>query len=153
MKFLELKIPPVLTFAICVALMWLTSLISNEAVMNTKFRLIIGMISLVTGGCIASAGVLEFKKVKTPLNPLKPDQAKSVVSTGIYKFTRNPMYLGLLFGLIFWTCYLDNLYCLIFVIFFPWYMTQFQIKPEERTLQSIFGEPYDAYKTRVRRWF
>ena len=117
MKFLELKIPPVLTFAICVTLMWLTSLITNGAGMNTKFRLIIGLISLVTGGCIAMAGVIEFKRVKTTLNPLKPDHANSVVSRGIYQFTRNPMYLGLLFILFSWTCNLDNLYSLIFVLF------------------------------------
>lgn len=152
MKFLELKIPPVLIFAICVILMWLTSLVTNEAVINTVFRLILGMTSLVAGGCIAVAGVLEFKRMKTTLNPLKPDLANSVVSTGIYQFTRNPMYLGLLFALFSWTCYLDNLYSLIFVIFFHWYMTQFQIKPEERTLQSIFGKPYDFYQKRVRRW-
>ena len=98
------------------------------------------------------AGVIEFKRVKTTLNPLKPDHANSVVSRGIYQFTRNPMYLGLLFILFSWTCNLDNLYSLIFVLFFHWYMTQFQIKPEERALQSIFGKAYDFYKERVPRW-
>jgi len=141
-----------LIFVICICLMWLTSLITNEVVINTEFRLIIGMISLATGGCIAVAGVIEFKRMKTTLNPLKPDHANSVVSTGIYQFTRNPMYLGLLFGLFSWTCYLANLYSLIFVIFFHWYMTQFQIKPEERMLQLNFGKAYAFYKKRVRRW-
>ena len=149
---MELKIPPVLVFAIWVALMWLTSLITNEAGLNEQFRLVLGIILFGTGGCIALAGVLEFKKAKTTFNPLNPNEASLVVSTGIYQYTRNPMYLGLLFGLFSWACYLDNLYSLIFVLFFLLYMAQFQIKPEERILESSFGNDYQLYKKRVRRW-
>ncbi|MBT7631795.1 MAG: hypothetical protein HN597_19165 [Desulfobacula sp.] len=62
------------------------------------------------------------------------------------------MYTGLLFVLIAWSCFLDNLFSLLFVFAYLLYMTQFQIKPEERVLESIFGKNYNNYKERVRRW-
>lgn len=152
MKFLELKIPPLLIFAIAFSLMWLTSLITNRADMNKTFRLVFSIISLAAGGSIALAGAIEFKKAKTTFDPLNPNLASLVVSTGIYQHTRNPMYLGLLFGLLAWTSYLDNLYSFIFVLFFHLYMTRFQIKPEERILKSNFGKEDELYLKRVRRW-
>ena len=152
MKFLELKIPPVLIFAIAFSLMWLTSRVSHQADMNGTFRLVFGIISLATGGSIALAGAIEFKKAKTTFDPLDPNLASSVVSTGIYQHTRNPMYLGLLFGLLSWAFYLDNLYSFIFVLFFHVYMTRFQIEPEERILNSNFGKTYELYMKRVPRW-
>ncbi len=152
MTYLELKIPPVLFFAILTVLMWLTSMVSADSGINGTLRLALGLFSLFLGAGIALAGVVEFRKARTSVNPLNPNDASSVVSRGIFKYTRNPMYLGLLLGLLSWACYLDNLYALVFVLFFPIYMTQFQIKPEERLLESNFGKDYALYKTRVRRW-
>jgi protein-S-isoprenylcysteine O-methyltransferase Ste14 len=152
MKFLELKIPPVLFFFFTAILMWSITLVSNELGINTKLRFIIGVVSLLIGGFIAISGVIGFRKVKTTVNPTKPNKASSLVCSGIYRYTRNPMYTGLLFVLIAWGCFLDNLFSLLFVFVFLLYMTQFQIKPEERVLESIFSEEYNNYKERVRRW-
>ena len=152
MKFLELKIPPVLFFFITATFMWSMTLISNELGINTNIRFIIGAVSLLAGGFIAISGIVGFRKAKTTVNPTKPDKASSLVCSGIYRYTRNPMYTGLLFVLIAWSCFLDNLFSLLFVFAYLLYTTQFQIKPEERVLESIFGKNYNNYKERVRRW-
>ena len=152
MKFLELKIPPVLFFFVTATCMWSMTLISNELGINTNIRFIIGAVSLLAGGFIAISGIVGFRKAKTTVNPTKPDKASSLVCSGIYRYTRNPMYTGLLFVLIAWSCFLDNLFSLLFVFAYLLYMTQFQIKPEERVLESIFGKNYNNYKDRVRRW-
>jgi protein-S-isoprenylcysteine O-methyltransferase Ste14 len=152
MKFLELKIPPVLFFFFTATLMWLMTLVSNELDINTKIRFIIGAVSLLIGGFIAISGIVGFRKAKTTVNPTKLNKASSLVCSGIYRYTRNPMYTGLLFVLIAWGCFLGSLFSLLFIFVFLLYMTQFQIKPEERVLESIFGEDYNNYKERVRRW-
>jgi len=152
MKFLELKIPPLLLFAVFIAIMGSLAALTREMGINGSFRFVVGGASLLTGGYIAVSGVLGFKRAKTTVNPMKPEKATFLVNTGIYQYTRNPMYLGLLFCLLSWACFLDNFYSLVFVLIYPLYMTQFQIKPEERMLESIFGKEYETYKKEVRRW-
>ncbi len=152
MKFLELKIPPVLVFFLTVVFMWGVSFISNELGADKNIRFIIGAALLLIGGFIAISGVLGFRNAKTTVNPTKPNKASSLVRSGIYRYTRNPMYTGLFFVLIAWGCFLDNFYSLLFVFVFLLYMTQFQIKPEERVLESMFGKDYKLYKEQIRRW-
>jgi protein-S-isoprenylcysteine O-methyltransferase Ste14 len=152
MKFLELKIPPVLVFFITAALMWVVAFTFEDLGANKAIRAILGVVCLLLGGFIAVSGVIEFRKAKTTVNPINPQKASSLVSSGIYRYTRNPMYTGLLFVLIAWSCFLDNFFSLLVIFVFLLYMTQFQIKPEERTLESIFGNDYIRYKGQVRRW-
>ena len=152
MKFLELKIPPVLIFFFTAVLMWSMTLVSNELGIDKNIRFIIGAVSSLIGGFIAISGIIGFRKAKTTVNPTKPNKASSLVCSGIYRYTRNPMYTGLLFVLIAWGCFWDNLLSLLLVLVFPLYMTQFQIKPEERVLESLFRKDYDHYKEQVRRW-
>jgi protein-S-isoprenylcysteine O-methyltransferase Ste14 len=150
MNFLELKTPPFLFFFLTATLMWSMNLVSNELGINTKIRLIIGAVYLLIAGFIAISGIVGFRKTKTTVNPTKPDKVSSLVCSGIYRYTRNPMYTGLLFVFFAWGCFLDNLFSLLFVLVFLLYMTQFQIKPEERVLESIFGVDYNNYKEQVR---
>lgn len=87
------------------------------------------------------------------MNPTKPDHASVLITAGIYGISRNPMYLGFLALLIGWSMYLANAVALILVpIGFVAYMDHFQIAPEERALQSLFGDAYTSYARRVRRW-
>lgn len=113
---------------------------------------IVAMVLVVLGVGLVLAGGLEFRRAKTTVNPLTPRRASTVVDTGIYRLTRNPMYLGMavaLLGLAAWTSTLLG-YALVPV--FSLYMTQFQIKPEERALLNIFGPAFTAYMAKVRRW-
>jgi len=83
---------------------------------------------------------------------MRPEKASSLVSSGIYKLTRNPMYLGLLLVLLAWAVFLSNALPFIFLPAFIIYINQFQIGPEEIALSSAFGQEFEAYKSRVRRW-
>jgi len=87
------------------------------------------------------------------VNPTKPSDASSLVVQGIYRVSRNPMYLGVLLLLIAWGIYLEHL-IVVFVLpaAFVIYMNKFQIEPEEQALQKLFGDDFASYKKKVRRW-
>ena len=97
-------------------------------------------------------GVIEFRRAKTTVDPTKPDSASSLVRTGIYRRTRNPMYLGFLLILTGCAAALANLTSFLILPAFVVYMNRFQIKPEERALASIFGDDFKAYYSEARRW-
>ncbi len=84
---------------------------------------------------------------------MKPESTSSLVTSGIYKCTRNPMYVGLLFVLVAWAVFLSSAWLLVGPLIFVLYMNRFQIAPEERMLSQMFGTTYSTYKGTVRRWF
>ena len=98
------------------------------------------------------SAVVSFKKSETTVDPSHPEDASHLVTYGVYRLTRNPMYLALAIMLIAWGFYLGNFYSLIAVLAFILYITKFQIKPEEKVLAAKFGEDYQRYRLRVRRW-
>ena len=152
MSKLELKIPPVLVTVIFALLMWLVSILLPGITTPIMLR-VGGIIALITFGAFFSIfGVVSFRKAKTSVNPLTPDACSSLVSSGIYKKTRNPMYVGFLFFLIGWGLFLSNLFSLAMCAGFFLYMNRFQIQAEEETLKSLFGEEFVTYKSQVRRW-
>jgi protein-S-isoprenylcysteine O-methyltransferase Ste14 len=104
------------------------------------------------GLVVGVSGMVSFWRAKTTMNPTKPAATSSLVMTGPFRFTRNPMYLSLFLYLLAWAVYLSNWLALLFLPVFVLYINQFQIKPEERALSSLFGPEYAAYKGRVRRW-
>lgn len=104
------------------------------------------------GGALAFSGVMAFRDKRTTVNPLTPDAASSVVSSGVYQVSRNPMYLGLLVALAGWAAYLSNAGAALLLPAFLAYLTQYQIKPEERALLAKFGSEFAQYMARVRRW-
>jgi protein-S-isoprenylcysteine O-methyltransferase Ste14 len=96
--------------------------------------------------------VLAFRRAQTTVNPLTPQATSSLVTTGIYRYSRNPMYVGLLFVLAGWGCYLANGLALLVLPLFVASMTRWQIIPEERFMAAKFGAEFEAYKRSVRRW-
>jgi len=108
-------------------------------------------LALVGFGLAASAAGLFFK-AKTTVHPEAPEKATTLVVDGVYRFTRNPMYLGMLLVLLGWAVYLGNLLALVVAFVFVLYINRFQIRREEVALAANFGEAYVAYRTRVRRW-
>ena len=113
----------------------------------TAFLLLVAAAVLVVIG-----GVVAFRRAKTTVNPMKPDTASSLVVSGIYRYTRNPMYLGFLLLLMAWAAALSNVLALVSLLAFVLYMNRFQIVPEERMLASRFAQDYAEYRARVRRW-
>ena len=98
------------------------------------------------------SGILAFRASRTTINPLKPERSSSLVVGGIYRITRNPMYVGMAFLLLAWAVHLSAWLSFTGILAFVLYITRFQIRPEERALQRIFGEAFNAYCARVRRW-
>jgi len=104
------------------------------------------------GLAIGLSGVAVFRRAGTTVDPMKPGSASSLVRSGIYRLTRNPMYVGLLLVLLGWAVVLTSPAALVVASSFVLYMNRFQIVPEERALRSRFGAEFEAYRARVRRW-
>jgi len=147
---LELKIPPVAIVIFVAFLMW----VGAVYVPGFDFQFppiavwVFGLLGVIT----CSLGVLEFKRAKTTVNPTRPQLSSSLVTSGIYKHTRNPMYLGFLLILVAWAAATANILSFLFLPAFVLYMNRFQIKPEERALVGIFGDEFTTYCSQVRRW-
>jgi protein-S-isoprenylcysteine O-methyltransferase Ste14 len=148
----KLKIPPAVQTLIFAALMWLVDhylLIGNFSFSHQKT---LAKLILVMGAFIAVIAVMQFIITKTTSDPMQPLKAKHLVTNGIYSYSRNPMYLAILVVLIAWILALGNFFNVIILGFFIWYITEFQIKPEEDTLTKLFAEKYVDYCKNVRRW-
>ncbi len=153
MHILELKIPPPVVFSLTAVLMWLFSSWVPAFAFQIPARNAVAL-GLVTVGILTGiSGVVTFWRAKTTVNPLKPQSSSSLVSWGVYRVTRNPMYLGFLLGLAGWAVLLSNAVALLFLPGFMLYIHWFQIVPEERALTALFGQEFTAYKSRSRRWF
>jgi len=152
MPALELKIPPLVVLALVAGLMWLGARAVPAADFPLPARRAIALALVTTGVGIAVAGVVAFRRVKTTVNPLSPEAASALVVSGIYRLTRNPMYLGALVVLLGWAAFLANALALILAGTFVLYLNRFQIAPEEKALAARFGPAFGDYRATVRRW-
>jgi protein-S-isoprenylcysteine O-methyltransferase Ste14 len=152
MSALELKIPPVLVTALLALLMWLLSHLTPGIPIYTELRVTFLLFFTGLGAYLGLAAVASFRKANTTVNPLTPEAISSLVVSGIFKRTRNPMYLALLLALTGWGLYLANIFSLLVTVGFVLYMNHFQIQPEERHLEEIFGTEFNDYKKQVRKW-
>jgi len=153
MRCLDLKVPPLLAWLAFAAAMsgvaGVTPGISYS--LPPRLALALPLALFAVGVLIAVAGVVAFRSRGTTMNPLTPGASSAVVSSGIYRVSRNPMYLGFLVALAGWALYLSNAGAGLLLPVFLAYLTQFQIKPEERALLAKFGPEFARYMARVRR--
>lgn len=151
MKALEHKIPPPVVGLLVASAMWGIARVLPAllAVQDPGFAA--AVVALI-GVSFDIAGIISFIRAKTTINPLRPHKATSLVSTGVYRVTRNPMYVGMLFLLIAWAIYLSSAWALLGPLAFVLYMNRFQIGPEEKALEALFGDEFIDYKKKVRRW-
>ena len=150
--FLDYRIPPPMVAGVVVGLMVLAERSSPGLSLNVPGRNTMAWILAVAGMAMAASGILSFRRRRTTVNPRKPHEASTLVMSGIYRRTRNPMYLGvtlILLGLAFG---LGHPLSLLLVGLFPAYVQRFQIEPEERALEKNFGPEFIEYKARVPRW-
>ncbi|HEX6439024.1 MAG TPA: isoprenylcysteine carboxylmethyltransferase family protein [Candidatus Binatia bacterium] len=152
MRVLVLKVPPLAVGVLLAALMWLVSRAMPALSFVFPGRKSLALSFAITGAMIIIVGVASFRRAKTTINPMKPESSSSLVVSGIYKFSRNPMYLGFLLVLVGWAVFLSNALAFIFLPVFICYMNRFQIEPEEKALAGKFGQEFVDYKSRVRRW-
>ena len=152
MNALEHKIPPPLVFFAIAALMWAATWILPTTAIPHGWRRSIAGLLFVLAVLLASSGISAFRRAKTPLDPVHIDRASTLVTSGIYKFTRNPMYLGLTTLLLAWAALLSAPWLLLGPVVFVLFIDRFQIVPEERAMRAKFGAQYADYAARVRRW-
>jgi protein-S-isoprenylcysteine O-methyltransferase Ste14 len=152
MHLLEHKIPPPIVAALVGAAMWTAAQVSPALQIEGNLRFAIAGGFALLGLVFAALGFAAFRRAKTTVNPVKPEEASSLVMSGVYRYTRNPMYVGLAALLLGWAVYLAAPWVLLGPVLFVLFITRFQIIPEERVLSSKFGKEYSEYKQRVRRW-
>src|ERR1044071_3300868 len=134
MRGLDLKVPPPIVALVTAVLMWLISRSLPLFALVFPARDAFGMGLVAAGFIIGIMGVVTFRRAKTTVNPLKPQSSSSLVSWGIYRVTRNPMYLGGLLILIGWAVFLSKPIAFLFLPGYILYIHSFQIVPEERVL-------------------
>ena len=152
MPSLDHKIPPPIVGALVGLAMWLVAGIGPAFAVSPALRYAGAGALVVAGLAFDVLGLLAFHASRTTINPLSPQRASALVMGGVYRVTRNPMYVGMGFLLSGWAAYLSALLPFAGPILFVLYITRFQIQPEERVLHQLFGEQYARYTTRVRRW-
>ena len=133
--------------------MWFVAHSEFAYAISIPFLLVPAIVLAAIGAIVSVRAIRQFKSAETTVNPLKPDTASSLVHTGIFSLTRNPMYVGLLFVLSGWAVWLGSLSNVAVLLAFMLLITELQIKPEEAALKKLFGQGYVEYCQRVRRWF
>lgn len=153
MKFMKLKIPPVVVFLVFGALMYALQKLLPVGYFDFFGRRYLMYGLVVIASSIGLISVLQFIKSKTTVSPVKPDEASKLVTNGLYQFSRNPMYLSMLLLLLALGLYFGNAFNILIAAGFVMYMNKFQIIPEEEVLLNLFGKEYKHYCALTRRWF
>ena len=144
------KIPPpivTLFFGLCIYLSRPYFPEFSNSVLNS-----LSIILFVVGIFVFASAVLSFKKQKTTVNPISIEKASSLVISGIFKYSRNPMYLGMSFVLLGLAFKFNLIGGLLFTSIFMSFITIFQIKPEEVAMEKLFEQQWKDYIKNVRRW-
>lgn len=149
---LDHRIPPPVVGALLAAAMWSVAGWGPALAWPAAVKYLAVALLAVAGIAFDLLGILAFRSSRTTVNPLKPQRTSALVTGGVYRVTRNPMYVGMALLLLAWAAYLSSLLPLLGPVLLVLYLTRFQIRPEERALQAIFGAQYAAYAARVRRW-
>lgn len=152
MAHLELKVVPPLVFLISGLLMWLLASVLPMLAYSTGFRQPVVVALSAVGLLSGAAAVIAFRLKKTTVHPTEPHRTSYLVTNGIFRLTRNPMYLGLLLLLMAWGFYLQNMAVFVVLPLFVLYINRFQIMPEERMMLKLFGADFITYTQQVRRW-
>lgn len=152
MRFLETRIPaPFVAMAIAGG-MWLLPRAQAVSDAVDVVRLAAIDVSMNLSALVALAAFAGFWQARTTINPLRPERASVLVTHGIYRYTRNPMYLSLLLLLVAYASHLGSWEAFAGPLAYTAYITRYQILPEERILALKFGGQFAEYRRRVRRW-
>jgi protein-S-isoprenylcysteine O-methyltransferase Ste14 len=120
----------------------------NQLEANTWVAVFFAVLGIV----FAVLALQRFRDAKTTINPLQPRSSSSLVVVGVYRLSRNPMYLGMALVALSSVLYYGSAWCLLVLFAFVAFITRYQIIPEERAMQDLFGEEFETYKALTRRW-
>jgi protein-S-isoprenylcysteine O-methyltransferase Ste14 len=149
---LDTKVPPPVVATIIAVAMWGLSAYEPVLTLTAEMTETLILLLVIIGVSFDVCGLLAFRQSKTTINPMNPNKTTALVTSGIYRFSRNPMYVGLVLFLTAWAIQLSMLWPFIGPVLFVIYINRFQIKPEEREMESKFEDEYSVYKNKVRRW-
>lgn len=149
---LDKKIPPPLIATLCAIAMWIIAIYTPDLNLSFSLRAVIALLIVILGAFFSLCGASAFRRAKTTINPLRPETTSALVTMGIYQYSRNPMYVGFALFLLAFAILLNSPAALLGVFGFALYINRFQILPEERALQALFGEDFTNYRGQVRRW-
>lgn len=152
MAFLEHRIPPPVVALAIALMMWLSTLWLPALGLTPILRYGAALAVFVAGICFLLPAARAFRSAGTTINPIRIESASDLVTDGVYRLSRNPMYVSLTLALLAWALLLDSLWVFAGPAVFVAWMTRFQIIPEERVLAEKFGETYVDYCQQVRRW-
>jgi protein-S-isoprenylcysteine O-methyltransferase Ste14 len=152
MQALEMKIPPVVVASLVAVLMLVVARYWPGMAIPGPVRLAAICTLLPAGALFGIGGVVSFRRAGTTVNPLDPDLTTSLVTSGIYRYSRNPMYVGIQCCLLAFGFFLSSPPAIFASAVFVLYINRFQIRPEEDLLAEKFGEQYRDYRSIVRRW-
>jgi protein-S-isoprenylcysteine O-methyltransferase Ste14 len=151
-RSLETKVPAPIVAAIAGGCMKLYAKTCGIAIDPSTLREYVGLAFAQASAVVVLAAVVSLWLARTTINPLDPGKASSLVTGGVFRLSRNPIYLSLLLLLLAYAIRLDSFAVWLGPVVFFAYVTRFQIRPEERALAHKFGEAYDRYRMRTRRW-
>ena len=145
-----IKIPPPLIVLVLIVSIYFSS--KKIDLINIPLQLEISIFILSAGILIFVNPVLQFIKSKTTVNPIQFEEVNILVTSGIFKYSRNPMYLGILMIVLSTSIFYLNIYSILTPLLFILWINKFQIKREEEFLIEKFGDEYLSYKKKTRRW-
>jgi len=152
MSSLDLRIPPDVVWLVVAAMQWLASRVTPTLDVATPWRIVIALVLAAAGAVLIVAGRVALNRAGTTWHPTEPARATALVTSGVYRFSRNPMYLGMELVLLGLAALLASPAAALVSALFVAYIDRFQIRPEERTLAGALGQDYDDYRRDVRRW-
>lgn len=152
MQWLELRLPPLALVIILAGAMWLLVAVNPALAIALPAAFAVATVCALAGTAVALLGVYAFKLARTTVDPRSPDKSETLVIAGIYRLSRNPMYLGFLLILLGFACYLQHMLPFLLLPLFMLYINRFQIRPEERYMQQKFAADFNAYCAKVPRW-
>ena len=150
---MHLRIPPPIVALISILLIFLSKDYILILYLHPHLQNTLSLLFLIIGFVIIFSATKEFRKSETTVNPMKPETSTCLVTLGIFKYSRNPMYLGLTSILLASCFYFSSfLGVILYVPLFIFYITVFQIIPEEEAMKNLFNDEYLDYCSKVRRW-
>lgn len=143
---------PVMLVLFILLLMYVIHLIGIEVRLSFPAQVEMSLTLFMLGILIVALGAYTFRKANTTVNPLNPENASSLVTSGIYRYSRNPQYIGFLLWLLAGAVYSANLLNLVLLPVFILLANRLYIYREERALEKLFGQDFYEYRRKVRRW-
>lgn len=147
-----MKIPPLLLCGFLAFLSWLLSIIFPLYSPFDEPPWIFILLGFLISAFFIIGSILQFLGAGTTVSPLQPEGASSLVTSGVFRWSRNPMYLGMTLMLVTLSLYLNTAISVLPGLVFLWVINRYQIPNEEAALSSTFSKEYEQYKQHVRRW-